>query len=266
MVTPSTQPEVSDIGQSVLTELECPGCKEYMGPPITFCLGGHNICSSCRPIASNCPTCKQFFLKTRNVSLENLSLQMRFPCKYSEYGCKDTFPYSEILEHKAKCSYIPQTCPVDHLRLKMICTWTGIANDVKQHLQAAHTELCEDYNAHHLLILRSSNSSTYSYKFLFAYNEIFCYRSLIQRGIMYLVLHYIGPVENDMKYQYKVMVMNKEDTEGVVVTHLARRFNEPEDDWFFPQNCLKLHRDLTDRFRNEKDELLVLLKILTIDE
>jgi len=148
----------------------------------------------------------------------------------------------------------------------MICTWTGIAKDVKQHLQTAHTDLCENYNDQHLLLLPSSSPSIYSYKFLFAYNEIFCYRLLIQRGIMYVVLHCIGPAENDLKYRYKIIVMNNEGTEGVVVTHLARRFTETEDDVFFPKNSLKLHHDLTERFRNEKGELLVLMKILRVDE
>jgi len=265
-VTPNMQSGVSDIGKSVLTELECPACKEYMGPPITFCLGGHNICSTCRPTVPSCPTCKQWFLKTRNVSLENLSLQIKFPCRYSKYGCKDTFPYNAFREHEAICGYSPQTCPVDYLRLKMICTWTGFAKDVKKHLQAAHKELCEDYNAQHLLLLPSSYASNYRHKFLFAYNEIFCYRLLIQRGIMFVVLHYIGPAENDLKYQYKVIVMNNDDTEGIVVTHLARSFTETEDDVFLPKNCLKLHHDLTERFRNEKGELAVLLKIMRVDD
>jgi len=60
--------------------------------------------------------------------------------------------------------------------------------------------------------------------------------------------------------------MNKEDTESVVVTHLVRRFSETEDDVFFPKNCLKLHHDLTERFRNEKGELPLLMKILRADE
>jgi hypothetical protein len=255
-----------DIGQSVLTELQCPACKEYMEPPITFCLGGHNICSNCRPTVSRCPTCKKGFLKTRNVSLENLSLQIKFPCSYSQYGCKDTFPYSAIREHKAKCGYRPERCPVDYLMLKMICTWTGIANRVKQHLQTAHSDLCEDYNHDYYLEFSSSHASNYQYKFVFAYNEIFCCRLLIEREILYVILHYIGPAENDMKYRYIVLVKNEEDTESFAVTHLARRFTVPDDNLFFPKNCLKLHRDVTDRFRNEKDKLVVLMEILKVDE
>ena len=266
LVTVSMQSAVSDISKSVLTELECPACKEYMVPPINICMDGHNICNTCSPTVPRCPTCKQWFLKIRNVSLENLSLQMQFPCQYSKYGCNDMFPYNTFRKLEAICGYSPQTCPVDYLRLKLICTWTGIAKDIKKHLQTAHKNLCEDYNAQHLLLVSSSNASNYSYKFLFAYNEIFCYRLLNQRGIMRVVMHYIGPAENDLKYQYKVIVMNNEDTEGIEVTHLARRFTETEDDVLFPKDCFKLHHDLTERFRNEKGELLVLMKILWVDD
>jgi hypothetical protein len=148
----------------------------------------------------------------------------------------------------------------------MICTWTGIAKDVKKHLQSAHKDVCEDYNDQHLLLVPRSNASSYSYKFLFAYNEIFCYRLLIQHGIMHVVLHYIGPAENDLKYQYKIIFMNNEDTEDVMLTRRAKRFTEPEDDEVFPKNCLKLHHDFTESFRNERGELRVLMKILSVDD
>ena len=128
--TPRMQYQVSDIGKSVLAELQCPACKQFMVPTITLCQGGHNICNTCRPTVSSCPTCKQRFLKTRNVSLENLSLQMKFLCLYSNYGCKDTFPYNAVREHVAICGYSPQTCPVDYLSLKRICTRIGIGSDV----------------------------------------------------------------------------------------------------------------------------------------
>ena len=79
-------------------------------------------------------------------------------------------------------------------------------------------------------------------------------------------MHYIGPAENDLKYQYMVLITNNEDLEYIEVTHLARRFTETEDDVFFPKNCMKLHHDLTERFRNEKGELAMLMKILRVDD
>jgi len=264
--TPNMQSAVSDIGKSFLTELQCTACKQYMVPPITLCLGGHNICDSCRPKVQSCPICKEWFLATRNVFLENLSRRMIFPCRYSKYGCKDTFPYKAFREHEAICGYSPQTCPVDYLKLKGICIWSGIASDVKKHLQAAHKELCEDYNDQLLLLLSSSSASYYSQKFLFAYNQIFFYRCVIHRGIIYVALLYIGPPENDLKYQYKVIVMNNDETEGLTMTLLARRFTETKDDVFSSRNCLKLNHDLTERFRNERGVLTVLLKIVRAGE
>jgi hypothetical protein len=49
---------------------------------------------------------------------------------------------------------------------------------------------------------------------------------------MHVVLHYIGLAENDLKYKYKVIVMNSEDAESAVVTHLVRWFAETEDEVF----------------------------------
>jgi len=83
---------------------------------------------------------------------------------------------------------------------------------------------------------------------------------------MYVGLNYIGLARNDSKYQYKFMVMNNECTEGVVVTKLARSFTETEDDLFFPKDCLKLHCDYTERFRNEQGGLTVSLEILRVFE
>jgi len=149
----------------------------------------------------------------------------------------------------------------------MICTWTGIAKDVKKHLQTSHNDLCDDHGDLYCLFLTIPNASSYSYyKFLFAYNEIFFYRLQIQRGIMFLVLHYIGLAVHDLKYKYIVTVTNNEDTESVVVTHLARRFTETEDYMSFTKNCLKLHCDHTDRFTDEDGDLTVSLEILRVDE
>jgi len=266
LVTLSMQTAVPDIGKGVLSELECPACKQYMVPPIALCQGGHNICNTCRPTVSSCPTCKMNFLESTNISLENLSMQIKFPCRYSKYGCKDTFPYNAYLEHEAVCGYSPQTCPVYHLNFQTNCTWSGISKDVKNHLQTAHKDDCEDYNAQHSLILKRSNSFRCSCKFLFAYNEIFCYRYSNNCYIEYEVLHYNCPPISDSKYQYKFIVKNKDGTESVVVTHLVRSFTESENEMFISKKCLTLKFDHMERFINEKGELLVLMEILRVDD
>ena len=123
-----------------------------------------------------------------------------------------------------------------------------------------------DYNAQYLLLLPSSNDSIQFYKYLFAFNQIFNYRLEIHRGTIYVALNYIGPAENDLKYQYKVIVRNSDDTGCLMATVLVRIFYEIEDYVFSSKNCLKLHHDLTERFRNEKGDLAVLLKIVRVGE
>ena len=81
-----------------------------------------------------------------------------------------------------------------------------------------------------------------------------------------MALHYIGPAENDLKYQYKFTVRNSDDTESLMATVLVRSFYEIEDYVFSSKNCLKLHHDLTERFRTEKGDLAVLLKIVRVGE
>ena len=51
-----------------------------------------------------------------------------------------------------------------------------------------------------------------------------------------------------------------------MVTHLVRSFTETEDDVFFPKDCLKLHCDYTERFKNEKGGLTVSVEIFRVED
>jgi E3 ubiquitin-protein ligase SIAH1 len=138
------QSHFTRVEDSLLSELECPVCTDYLRPPITFCVNGHNICNICRPKVQHCPTCRQQLLNTRNVALERLAREANYPCKYRKYGCKEVCSLDLIGEHQGKCQYIPQACLVHKLNLG-ICTWTGTASDVKTHLKHAHSDVCMDY-------------------------------------------------------------------------------------------------------------------------
>jgi E3 ubiquitin-protein ligase SIAH1 len=70
----------TNLEQSLLSQMECPVCMEYMRPPIMLCENGHNICNICRPKVRDCPTCRQQFLNTRNVALEKVAAEVIYPC------------------------------------------------------------------------------------------------------------------------------------------------------------------------------------------
>lgn len=59
--------------------LECPVCKEYMGPPIYQCSSGHTICNSCKTKLGKCSSCEDPIEKTRNFTLEELSKKVELP-------------------------------------------------------------------------------------------------------------------------------------------------------------------------------------------
>ncbi|KDR07295.1 E3 ubiquitin-protein ligase sina [Zootermopsis nevadensis] len=101
-----------DLRQGLLSELECPVCTEYMLPPIVFCTNGHNICPSCKPKVNQCPTCRQPFVKIRNVALEKIARQIEYPCTYSKYGCTKKVTLDMKNKHEKVCSYNVYGCPL----------------------------------------------------------------------------------------------------------------------------------------------------------
>ncbi|PSN42263.1 hypothetical protein C0J52_20427 [Blattella germanica] len=190
----------ADLSQGLLGELECPVCMEYMLPPITFCLNGHNICQNCKPQLSNCPTCRQPFVNIRNVALEKLARQMKYPCTFRKYGCKEKFSPGQIASHHASCRFSPQVCPLEKLR-KVKCDWTGSVGEIKKHLKDEHKEQCLEYTGRHSLVLCGVKPTCGYFRVIFAHNEIFYRHFQIRNGALYATLQYIGPSENAAKFR-----------------------------------------------------------------
>jgi len=245
------QCEPSDLEQSLLSELECPVCIEYMVPPIILCANGHSICDICRPKIPHCPTCRQQFLSTRNVALEKLARQVKHPCSYQKYGCEEVFVHDTVREHQQRCHYRPQTCPVYKLP-NVKCSWCGIYNDIKKHLMEEHRGDCYEYVDGKFRVLRNIEPCMILSRFVFALNEVFFLRFQANSDTLYAVLMYIGPAENAAKYKYKVKFVNKDDTESVTVMHLTRSFDENLDVVFKSGNCVKLHYDVVSRLETKE--------------
>jgi len=257
------QPESTDLEKSLLSHLECPVCLEYLKPPILLCANGHKICRICRQKVTKCPTCKDHFVDTRNLALEDLARQVIYPCKYRSYGCTDTFSHDNIVGHQAKCRYIPQVCPVAKLAIGK-CSWTGSYDDIKGHLEENHLEVCCEYvegDFKFLYNLPSYGSGIKLFCFIFAYNEVFFSLFLAERNVFYAVLLYVGPPENAAKYKYIVEFVNKDNTEGVTVMHLTRSSDENLDDVYNSGKCGKLLYEVMSRLKDEKGNVKFKLEI-----
>jgi len=254
--------EPTDLEKSLLIHLECPVCTEYVRPSITLCANGHKICNICRQKFYNCPTCAKEFVNTRNLALEDLAGQVMYPCKYRSYGCTETFNHDKIVGHQATCRYSPQVCPVAKLAIGN-CSWTGSYNDIKGHLQENHLEECCEYVEGDFKYVYEFSDMKY-FRFIFAYNEIFCSLFLERNDIFYAVLLYVGPSENAAKYKYRVEFVNKDDTEGVTVMHLTRSADEDLDDLYTSGKCGKLRYDMVYRLRDEEGNVKFRLEIIRV--
>ncbi|KRT79536.1 hypothetical protein AMK59_7660, partial [Oryctes borbonicus] len=125
-----TKPERQE---SILRELECPVCQDYMYPPIMLCISGHSICSNCKSKVVNCPICTSEFGNTRNYTLEKMLNLMQLPCRNGENGCRFTGNLVAIEEHKSNCKYEHIDCPMFG-----DCKWNGTIDLLRPHLDESH--------------------------------------------------------------------------------------------------------------------------------
>jgi E3 ubiquitin-protein ligase SIAH1 len=254
-----------NILQSLLSELECPVCMEYMVSPILMCVKGHTICDICRPKIPECPTCRQKFSNTRNIPLEKLAREVKYPCSYQKLGCEEHFDHDTVREHQLRCHYRPQTCPACQ-RLNVKCGWTGIYNDIKKHLMEKHRGECYEYVDGKFRVLRNIEPCMILSQFVLALNEVFFLTFQANNDTLYAVLLYVGPSENAAKYKYKVKFVNKDETEGVTVMHLTRSFDENLNEIFKSGDCGKLHYDVVRRLETKEGGLKFKTKIFQVAE
>jgi E3 ubiquitin-protein ligase SIAH1 len=250
------------VEEDLLKELQCPVCTEYMIPPIMLCANGHNICYNCKPKVAQCPSCREQFMNTRNVALEKMAKKVIYPCTYRKYGCMEVYNLAMIGEHQVSCRHRPQTCLVQKLNLGT-CTWTGITSEMRKHLKQTHMNVCIDYNGNTVLRISGVTPATKHCKLIFAYNAVFYSCCEIQNGIFYAVVQYVGPADVGAKYRYQVEFFNKDRTESLAVSHLARTWLKDLNEVHSSGDCVKLYPEHFNRFRNEKNELIFLMEIST---
>jgi hypothetical protein len=252
--------------QILLSVMKCPGCTEFMVPPITLCVNGHNVCGTCKPKLHVCPTCRDLFLGVQNEALEKLAREVKYPCTYREFGCKEVLALYMLVEHQAKCPNGILTCPAArHPLYTQECDWTGNYKEVKYHLMEKHLDMCVDYGEVESRTLHAFSNLCGFDKFVFVYDEVFFRTVDVMDDMLCVAVLYIGQPENAAKYQYKVKFFDKDNTEGVTMMHLTRSFDENLDEVFTSENCGKLHFDVEDRPETWFDNLKFKLKILKVD-
>ncbi|KAB0801763.1 hypothetical protein PPYR_03949 [Photinus pyralis] len=197
-----------DVDHSLLFELECPVCHEYMVPPIHQCIAGHSICGTCKTQVKNCPTCREGILDTRNFSLEKMTSFINYSCKYSDFDCPFVSSGKEIKAHESTCKYGPYLCPFEQYD---DCKWKGRLSDVMEHARNHHEDGIldvgyvtfpfqedVDYCDGDCFLMQAHNAL---FKLIFKYDEKNFYWSM----------QYVGPPEESKNYMYEIDICDNSE-------------------------------------------------------
>jgi len=235
------------LDESVLSDLECPVCMEYMVPPIQLCTNGHNICSKCRERVQCCPTCRASFSEIRCVALENIARKQKYPCANRQSGCLDLFSIEQIAKHNAVCVYGKIKCP---LHLFKACYWNGLKNDLWEHAKVAHPAACDE-------------GSTFCDPFLSealaiksCFGELFTYYKQKKEGRCYATVQLIGTSSEASKYKYEFTLRAANGIEQISNTFLVRSYSENVEAIFNSGKCFNLDEETVKYFVEKTDHKL----------
>ncbi|KAJ8761341.1 hypothetical protein K2173_001397 [Erythroxylum novogranatense] len=124
--------------------LDCPICFEPFTIPVFQCENGHTACSSCCiKIAHKCPSCALPTGYNRCRAIEKVLESIRVNCRYTRYGCKESFSYDKKHNHDKTCIYAPCVCP------QAGCNFVDSSKRLYEHYSRKHTSsrLGFNYNA-----------------------------------------------------------------------------------------------------------------------
>lgn len=122
---------------SILSELECPSCKDYMIEEIVVCEEGHSTCWKCKKEGLNngmCVICQKTFAVERNHTLEKVVATFKFPCK--NQGCGKMLDAKNIYSHERSCEFGVYECVLYFTG----CPWSGKLSELSKHIKSKHKE------------------------------------------------------------------------------------------------------------------------------
>ncbi|VEN42616.1 unnamed protein product [Callosobruchus maculatus] len=87
--------------------LECPVCMDYMTNEIYLCDAGHSFCARCNrfQVKRICPICRHEMNDVRNFTMEELTKQIKVPCRNVLIGCKFVALAADVLQHELLCRH-----------------------------------------------------------------------------------------------------------------------------------------------------------------
>lgn len=241
-----------DLSNSVLKELECPVCMEYMVSPITMCESGHNICNRCGPKVKKCATCRQPLLSTRNFTLENLAKTIKYPCRNRKTGCEEAFPLDQITHHQTVCLHRFYDCPLAKAPGNL-CLWQGPRSEIKRHIDINHKLRVTEAIATLSVFIKAFNP-TYKYcRVIYTLGEIFYQQFDVSADNFCFVVQYVGPEAEASRYKYQLTLKSPCGPEKIKVSQVTQGVKVSTDDIRQSGKCIKLPYDVVKNFLENDD-------------
>lgn len=180
--------------KNLLLELECPVCSTYMAPPIRQCTTGHSICEKCRFKLSKCPLCEGSFTEAKNLSLETLAAQIKYPCV--NHGCDVKLSLVNREYHEKNCSHRGFSCAMPQ------CGWVGPQNSIAAHWNEKKitTKPCKTNSLCHVKL----KPELFFVNLVEAHNELFWIKNKVTKGTFYFAVQYIGAADKADSFFYEI--------------------------------------------------------------
>lgn len=246
------------IDESMLKELECLVCFEYMVPPIYLCAGGHSVCGICRHTKNvlKCPVCQSPVTTTRNFALENVTGAAKYPCKNKAMGCKFVGNSSSIRNHEKRCVTSYVECPFS-------CAWKGNTSTLLEHAQKSHN-INTTWSLTDTLFRNLRSSVLVDYNLVKFDKKLFkvAFKHSSITGPVHWAVQEVGRQFTDKpEYNYTLKFMDQSNMgRQLIINNLCYGVSGAADF----HNCLIIPYQLLKPFVDDEDKLIFQLSIQKI--
>ncbi|PSN42357.1 hypothetical protein C0J52_08511 [Blattella germanica] len=277
--------------ETVMKELKCPVCMEYMVPPILKCENGNNVCIKCRQNLYICATRRQELTMKRKVSLENMTriilkhnqkmsreeLHSYFQCIIGEATgnpCTWKGPRTEIVRHVVEehLDPLPEGNPNPFTRCNskeatgVPCIWRGPRTEVMKHLQENHKDIFTE-TITKLSVCIQEFRPTYKYgKIILAFREMFSQQFQVHGTDFFFVVQFVGPEQKASEFKYKITFKFPADGEEIAFTRDTKSVNVSVEDIWQSGECIKLDYNIVKHFIDSENNLSFGLEIWRNEE
>lgn len=254
---------IKDVNDGLLQALQCPSCKYYMVPPISFCENGHNICNKCRLKVKKCVICQEPHLRGTNLALEAVSRQVAYPCIYKSNGCQNSLPVHLILDHQETCHFCSFSCPFVLMGRKT-CSWKGPVSGMRDHILEKHKDKVWEGTGACIRKKIGVSPAGLCNEVIMTSGEIFYVQFRGEDKNFYGFVKYIGPKTYAQQYRGWISILSKDGKEMVAACYVTSSCNEDSEEIITNGKCLKLHYDVVKQFLDDEGNMYTKVEIMKI--